>query len=84
MIVVHTVQAVMPWFDGMYHWFDGIPLWQSHVSPDLMVVANQIKQTDLVGDIQKAFDHFVKTGQAWAFLIGLVLGYMVKTFTSFG
>lgn len=48
------------------------------------VLAQQIPQTDLMGDVQRAFDNFVKTGQAWAFLIGLVLGYMLKTFTTFG
>lgn len=54
------------------------------ISLDHVVLATQFKQTDLVGDLQRAFDNFVKTGQAWAFLIGLVLGYMLKTFTSFG
>jgi len=54
------------------------------ISLDHLVLAQQIKQTDLIGDLQRAFDHFVKTGQAWAFLIGLVLGYMLKTFTTFG
>ena len=54
------------------------------ISLDHLVLAQQVPQTDLVGDIQRAFDNFVKTGQAWAFIIGLVFGYMIKTFTTFG
>ncbi|NJP10396.1 MAG: hypothetical protein HC866_13730 [Leptolyngbyaceae cyanobacterium RU_5_1] len=59
----------------MLHW---------HLPPDQMVFAQQVRQTDLGGDVQKAFDNFVKTGQAWAFIVGVVLGYLIKTFTSFG
>jgi hypothetical protein len=47
-------------------------------------LGQSVRQTDLVGDLQKWFDNFMKTGQAWAFLLGLVLGYLMKTFTSFG
>jgi hypothetical protein len=56
---------------------------QTHMPLDHLVL-QQIPQTDLVGDVQRAFNNFVKTGQAWAFLIGLVFGYMLKSFTSFG
>lgn len=44
----------------------------------------QIKQTDLGGDVQRAWNHFVKTGQLWAMLIGFIVGYAIKSFTSFG
>jgi hypothetical protein len=43
-----------------------------------------IKETDLGGDISKSWQHFVKTGQVWAFLIGAIVGYMAKAFTSYG
>ncbi len=41
-------------------------------------------QVDLAGDVQRAFNNFVKTGQVWAFLIGVILGYLFRTFTSYG
>jgi hypothetical protein len=34
--------------------------------------------------MQSAFNHFIQTGQVWAMLIGLVIGYMIKNLTSFG
>ncbi|MEB3292988.1 MAG: hypothetical protein VKJ24_07495 [Synechococcales bacterium] len=47
-------------------------------------LAQQFKEPDLAGDVGKMWQHFVKTGQVWAFIIGMVAGYLVKTFTSFG
>lgn len=40
--------------------------------------------TDLGGNFQQSWDHFVGSGQAWALLIGLVVGYFVRMFTSYG
>lgn len=41
-----------------------------------------MKDIDVVADMQKAFQHFVNSGQAWALLIGLFVGYMFRSFTS--
>lgn len=41
-----------------------------------------MKDIDVVADMQKAFHHFVNSGQAWALLIGLFVGYMFRSFTS--
>ncbi len=46
------------------------------------VVAQQFNQ-DVLGDIQKAFNHFIQSGQVWAFLIGIVIGYMFRALTSY-
>ncbi len=45
-------------------------------------LAEQFNQ-DILGDIQKAFNHFVQSGQVWALLIGIVLGYMFRALTSY-
>lgn len=47
-------------------------------------IKGMIKETDLGGDVSKSWQHFVKTGQVWAFLIGAIVGYLAKTFTSYG
>jgi hypothetical protein len=41
----------------------------------------QFKQ-DVVGDMSKGWNNFVKTGQIWALLIGLTLGYLFRSVTS--
>jgi hypothetical protein len=43
-----------------------------------------VKPTDLGGDVSVMWKKFVSTGQVWAFLVGTIFGYLVKTFTSYG
>lgn len=47
-------------------------------------LAQNIKDPDLLGQWQKAFDHFVQSGQVWALLIGIFIGFLLKSMTSFG
>ncbi|MHC5727309.1 MAG: hypothetical protein ACYTXY_24880 [Nostoc sp.] len=47
-------------------------------------LAQTITDPDLMGQIQKAWSHFIQTGQVWALLIGLVIGYMIRNLTSYG
>jgi hypothetical protein len=65
----------------MVQTFDISHLLHWHLPLDL---AQQFKEPDLAGDVGKMWNNFVKTGQAWAFLGGLILGYLVKSFTTFG
>ncbi|MFM2429378.1 MAG: hypothetical protein RLZZ511_591 [Cyanobacteriota bacterium] len=51
---------------------------------DWSLVATKFKETDLGGDFGKWWNHVVKTGQVWAFLLGAIFGYLVKTFTTYG
>jgi hypothetical protein len=44
------------------------------------LIAQQFKQ-DVMGDIGKGWDGFVKSGQIWALLIGTVIGYLFRSIT---
>jgi len=44
------------------------------------IPANQ----DVMLQMKNTWNHFVLTGQCWALLIGLVIGYLLRTFTKFG
>lgn len=48
------------------------------------ILAQTINDPNILGQMQKAFTHFVQTGQAWALLIGLFIGYMIRNLTSYG
>jgi hypothetical protein len=48
-----------------------------------IILAQQFQQ-DILGDLTKAFNHFVKTGQLWAMVIGFILGFVFKSITSYG
>lgn len=83
-MLLPVIQDATAWLTHLNILADLSQSFQFDLPTEHLVLAQQIRQTDLVGDVQKAFDNFVKTGQAWAFLIGLVFGYLIKTFTTFG
>ncbi|MBW4509929.1 MAG: hypothetical protein KME64_25955 [Scytonematopsis contorta HA4267-MV1] len=56
----------------------------SHLHISSTVIAQSVRDPNILGQMQRAFTHFVQTGQAWAMLIGLVIGYMLRNLTSYG
>ncbi|WP_202924942.1 hypothetical protein [Myxacorys almedinensis] len=66
------------------HASDALQAIHGHLSDDWLVLAQQFKETDLPGEVGKAWGHFVKTGQVWALLAGLIVGYLARALTSYG
>ena len=50
-------------------------------SEQVIVVSTRVKSTELFDNVQSSFNHFLQSGQAWALLIGLFLGYFVRGLT---
>ena len=46
------------------------------------IIAQQFDQ-DVLGDAGNIFSNFVQSGQLWALLIGFVLGYMLRSVTTY-
>jgi hypothetical protein len=76
--MIHFVSDLPTWLNSVTHLGDFVQ------SIDVTVFAQEFKQTDIAGNVGKSWDHFVRTGQVWAFVLGAGLGYFVRTFTSFG
>jgi hypothetical protein len=60
-------------------------LWglDGQITLDWLVLAQEIEDPDILGQIANAWNNFIETGQVWALLIGLVIGYMFRSFTTF-
>jgi hypothetical protein len=84
MAIVCMLQDATTWVSGGTHWIDTLQVLHWHPPFDLLKLGDEIIRVDLFGDVQRAFNTFVKTGQIWAFLIGIILGYLFKSFTSYG
>ena len=81
--MIHLMHEMTTWLVGMTHWSDLLQMhWQ--LPHDWVVFAQQFKETDIGSDVGKAWSQFVRTGQVWAFLVGLILGYMVRALTTYG
>jgi hypothetical protein len=46
-------------------------------------IAASAYNADILADIQQAWNHFVQTGQLWALIIGVIVGYIFRSITSF-
>lgn len=46
------------------------------------LLAQAVTDPNVLGQMQAAFQNFIQSGQLWAMIIGLVLGYVVRGITS--
>jgi hypothetical protein len=58
----------------LYPGLFGISLW---------VIFAQQPSPDILADISNAWSNFVSSGQLVAMIIGMVLGYLIRMFTSY-
>jgi len=82
-MLLEILQGVLPLSTHGYVASESLPVWMWFSSFDSTVLAQQAN-TDIVQNVQGAFDNFVESGQVWAFLIGLILGYFFRMFTTYG
>ena len=52
-----------------------------YLLPVSSLLAQQIEDPDVLGQIQDAWYNFIDSGQVWALLGGIFLGYTFKGFT---
>lgn len=53
----------------------------NYLLPVTSLLAQQIEDPDIIGQIQDAWYNFIDSGQVWALLIGTFFGYTFKGFT---
>ncbi len=94
MIETNIIELITSYLPNVHDWSDALQQLQMHTSASLQqlswhtqaswtVLAQHVQDPDVLGQMQKAFNNFIKSGQVWALGIGVVLGYMIKGFTSF-
>jgi hypothetical protein len=60
--------------------------WQHYslVEWPLLAQAAQQFDTDVFAGTRAWFANFIETGQVWALIIGIIVGYAFRSFTSYG
>ncbi|MEA5418166.1 hypothetical protein VB712_02950 [Spirulina sp. CCNP1310] len=54
--------------------------WPAIDAPGLL--AQAVSDPDILGQIQAGFQNFMQSGQVWAMVIGIVIGYGIRSLTS--
>jgi len=49
---------------------------------NIVTLAQTVDDPEVLKQIEQAWKTFIESGQVWAFLIGLFLGYLFRTFIS--
>ena len=55
-----------------------------HGSPSDWILLAQQFDTDPFSGIREWFINLIETGQLWALIIGFIVGYLFRGFTSYG
>ena len=58
-----------------------IDLHHHYLLPVSSLLAQQIEDPDILGQMEDAWYNFIDSGQVWALLIGVFFGYTFKGFT---
>lgn len=82
MVVIHLIQGIPHGFPVLTQGNDLLQVLHWHDFSASTFLAQSVRDPDVLGTIQKTFDNFIKSGQVWALLIGLVIGYMVRGITA--
>ena len=83
-MVVKATQEIIAWLPSLNHGHDAVSRLLLKLSVNWPVVAQNITDPKILDQIQAAFHHFIVTGQVWALLIGLVIGYLLRGLTTYG
>jgi hypothetical protein len=81
-MVVEGMQVVTVGLSSICHWNDVLGGLNSQSHVDWLVLA-QVNDPNVLGQMQNAWNNFVKTGQIWALLIGIAIGYFLRSMTSY-
>ena len=49
----------------------------------ITILAQTFDDVDIVADMEEAWYNFVETGQCWALVIGVIVGYGFKSLTGY-
>jgi hypothetical protein len=73
--ILHQTLDIFSW--------DSLSSLNDHLQSSATFLAQKVEDPDVLGKMQKSWENFVKTGQIWALLIGIFVGYIFKSFTSY-
>lgn len=69
-MLANTIQTIAP---GSASLLAGIT-----IPLNWIVLAQEVSDPDILGQIGDWIKNFVETGQVWAFIVGLVIGFVVR------
>ena len=82
MLLVHVGQDIVPYVADLGSWSNLSQGWVEHSGLD-WVLAQQF-DTDVFKNTRLIMGDFVKSGKLWVLLAGIIVGYIIRSLTSYG
>lgn len=82
-MIIEGIQVVTTGLSSISHWHQALGALNHQLSVDWLVLAQQVSDPDILGQISNWWSNFIKSGQVWALIIGLTIGYVFRGMTSF-
>lgn len=82
-MMIDLIQHAVPWFADLTAWSEASQhglFWHSSIDWSLLAQFD----TDVFRPVREFINNFIESGQVWALIIGLILGYILKSLTSYG
>ncbi len=79
--MVSGIQEVTSGLANISNGSDLISSLVGHLSVNWQLLAQEVQDPKVLDQIQNFFKNFIQSGQVWALLIGLVVGYLVRGVT---
>ena len=76
-MVVNVIEVVTTWWITQ-DLSNYLPVLVSKLPVWFLPLAQQVRDQNLLGQVINAWNHFVQTGQIWALLVGVMLGYFIR------
>lgn len=81
-MVLNLIQEMTPGLATLTSGSESVRLFILKTLCNGAVLAQQVSQTTLFSDVQKFWNNFVQSGQIWALIIGIVIGYGIRNITA--
>ncbi|MGF1496552.1 MAG: hypothetical protein ACFB8W_06960 [Elainellaceae cyanobacterium] len=84
MVILHLIQSAPDLLAVMPDWGTLTHPAGLHLAPaDWSLLAEQF-ETDVFADARAWFANFIESGQIWALIIGIIIGYLLRGLTTYG
>jgi hypothetical protein len=82
MLLVQVAQPLIEGSLGLTSWDMAWPV--AFLSPSDWIMLAQQFETDVFADFRNFMTNFIESGQIWALVIGFILGYLLRSLTTYG
>jgi len=81
-MIIEAIPGIIHGLSNITDWSDTVQQLHWHSPVHWTLLGQTVRDPDVLGQMQRAFNNFIQSGQVWALAIGLFFGYMIRGITA--